>query len=154
MYTNNIYRFQDRFNGIKNNRLHEIAKKHGFWGSLTPLIRDPKKIQNNFFLKNLILAGPENKISAKFIVKPINDTVVNIGQKSTKIHQKIENMVKKRAKNETGHFEQDYATVSQKTYIQTKYINMKKFGDIKQKKFLNLPHSYLTGLLNTKLGEH
>ena len=61
-------------------------------------------MKKKIFLKNLIVAGLENKISAKFIVKPINDTVVNIGQKSTKIHQKIENMVKKRSKNENRTF--------------------------------------------------
>ena len=49
-------------------------------------------------------------------------------------------------KMKTGVFWEKYFTMSQTTFIYTKYINMKKFGDIK---YLNLPHSYLTGLLST-----
>ena len=61
----------------------------------------------------MILVGPVNRISAKFIEKPISETVVNIGQKSTKNHQKCAKVVKKRSiKWKPDIFGKKYFTVS------------------------------------------
>ena len=56
-----------------------------------------KNFQKKFFFENLILVGLDNKISAKFIENPISETVVNVGQKSTKNHQKCAKVVEKRS---------------------------------------------------------
>ena len=61
----------------------------------------------------MILVGPGNKISAKFIENPISETVVNVGQKSTKNHQKFAKVVEKRSiKWKPDIFGKKYFTVS------------------------------------------
>ena len=66
-----------------------------------------------FSFENSILVGPENKISAKFIKKPISETVVNISKKSTKKHQKCAKVVEKRSiKWKPDIFGKKYFTVS------------------------------------------